>query len=120
MIGNGDIYTPEDARERLKVCDGVMIARGAMGNPWLFSRIAKMLETGEIPPPPKDKEVIDTAVNHLWMANESADIRIEEMRKHLSWYTKGMHGSADIRRRVNQAKTAIEMESILKGGRFNE
>jgi len=115
VVGNGDIFTPEFAIDRLQDSnlDGLMIARGAMGNPWLFSRILGYLETGEIPPPPTTAQVIETAIAHIHAVETSGTTRIEEMRKHVQWYTKGMHGSADIRRRVNMAKTAGEMEDLL-------
>lgn len=109
VIGNGDIFSPEAAAARLKICDSVMLARGAMGNPWLFSRTKKLLETGTLPPPPAHAEIIETALRHLHMAEN-----VIEMRKHLSWYTKGMPGSAEARREINAAKTKIEMEKILK------
>jgi len=116
VIGNGDIFTPQAAQECLNktACDGLMIARGAMGNPWLFSRIIGLVETGEVPPPPTNEQIIATAIDHLH-AVAASTARIEEMRKHISWYTKGMYGSADIRRRVNRASTAHEMESIIGG-----
>ena len=116
VIGNGDIFTPEIAAERLKqyATDGLMIARGAMGNPWLFSRVLTMLRTGEIPPPPTNEEVIETAIRHLRRVENSDRARLVEMRKHLGWYTKGMNGSASARRMINMAKTADEMELILR------
>jgi nifR3 family TIM-barrel protein len=110
VIGNGDIFSPEIAAERLKICDAIMIARGALGNPWLFSRTLKLLETGNLPPPPKHAEIIQTALQHLHAVEN-----VIEMRKHLCWYTKGMTGSAEVRRKINNAKTPIEMEEILKG-----
>ena len=115
VIGNGDIFTPEAAVRCLKYsgCDGLMIARGAMGNPWLFSRTIEYAKTGEIPPPPSNEQVIKTAINHLRAVSAHPIARIEEMRKHISWYTKGMYGSAEIRRRVNEACTADEMEELL-------
>jgi nifR3 family TIM-barrel protein len=115
VIGNGDVFTPEDAINRLQFggVNGIMIARGALGNPWLFSRTLVYFKTGIIPPPPGREEVIATAVEHLY-AVDARKSRIEEMRKHLSWYTKGMPGSADLRRRINQAKTAQEMETLLR------
>ena len=116
VIGNGDIFTPDDAIHRLNSgVDGIMLARGAMGNPWLFSRIVAWQQTGIIPPPPTVAEVIDTAIHHLHLVANSGTTRVEEMRKHISWYTKGMHGSAEIRHRVNQASTVTEMETLLKG-----
>ena len=116
VIGNGDIFTPQAALECLNTtaCDGLMIARGAMGNPWLFSRIVGYIETGEIPPLPTNEEIIATAIDHLHAVAAHSTVRTLEMRKHISWYTKGMYGSADIRRRVNKACTMEEMESLLR------
>jgi len=110
VIGNGDIFTPETAVTRLQsgACDAVMLARGALGNPWLFSRTLALLETGVCPPPPSHCEIIETALQHLHAADN-----ILEMRKHLCWYTKGMPNSAQIRRKINTAKTKSEMEEIL-------
>ena len=126
VIGNGDIFTPEIAIRRLEEsgCDGIMIARGAMGNPWIFSRIAAYLETGVLPPEPTHAQVIQTAIEHLHdVANEKAALALNtgknftvvEMRKHLSWYTKGMPGSAELRRKINAAQSADEMEALLLG-----
>ena len=125
VIGNGDIFTPEIAVKRLadSGCDGIMIARGAMGNPWLFSRTEAYLETGTLPPEPGRHEIIKTAIAHLHavaLAKHQTDnlsvknLTIVEMRKHLSWYTKGMPGSAELRRKINTAKTVYEMELLLE------
>jgi tRNA-dihydrouridine synthase len=92
-----------------------MLARGVMGNPWLISRTLKYLETGIIPPPPSTEEILNLAIRHLRMVEAHPHTRIEEMRKHLSWYTKGLKGSAEARRLINTAKTCDEMENILKG-----
>jgi len=115
VIGNGDIFTPEFAVKCLTEsgCDGLMIARGAMGNPWLFSRTLQYIKSGELPPTPTEAQIIETAINHIHAVAAHGTARIEEMRKHISWYTKGMYGSAEIRRRVNKAKTAHEMEDLL-------
>jgi len=116
IIGNGDIFTPECAKKRLEEsnCDGLMLARGVMGNPWLVSRTLKYLETGIVPPPPSIEEIISLAIRHLRMVEAHPFARIEEMRKHLSWYTKGLKGSAEVRCLINTAKTCDEMENILK------
>ena len=115
VIANGDIFTPEIAVDVFDktICDGLMLARGAMGNPWLFSRTLEYLTTGILPPLPTANEIIQTAISHLHAVATCPTARIEEMRKHISWYTKGMHGSAEVRRRVNLAKTAQEMETLL-------
>jgi len=115
VIGNGDIFSSEIAVKRLKEsgCDGIMIARGAMGNPWIFSRTVAYLKTGVLPPEPTHEEIIKTAITHL-RAVAAEKSNIVEMRKHLSWYTKGMHGSAELRSKINTAKTADEMEELLR------
>ena len=115
VMGNGDIFSAETAIMRLEEsgCDGIMIARGAMGNPWIFSRTVAYLETGVLPPEPTHTEIIQTAIGHL--RTVAADkTNIVEMRKHLSWYTKGMHGSAGLRSKINTAQTAQEMENLLE------
>ena len=110
VIGNGDIFSPETAALRLREsnCDAIMIARGALGNPWIFSRTEEFLRTGILPPLPSQKKIICAAINHLRAAEN-----FFEMRKHLCWYTKGMHGSAETRKKINNAKTKSEMEKIL-------
>jgi len=114
VFGNGDVFTPETAAERLRLCDGLLLARGVMGNPWLFSRTLEYLQTGVLPPAPTQKEIIKTAIEHLRAVEAHPTMRIQEMRKHLCWYTKGMPGSAEVRHRVNNAATADEMEEILQ------
>ena len=114
VIGNGDINSPEIAMERLKKVDGIMIARGAYGNPWVFSRTLKLIETGFLPPEPTLNEIIGTALKHMHDVLKSGG-SVVQMRKHLTWYTKGFAGSAEARKKINNAQTATEMESILKG-----
>ena len=118
VIGHGDLFTPEDALRRLGegCCSGIMVARGAMGNPWLISRTAAALDTGFLPPPPTAQEIITAATRHLHTAaarGGETNHNLLEMRKHLSWHTKGMRGSAEIRHKINSAKTAAEMEALL-------
>ena len=113
IIGNGDIDSPEKAVLRLKQVDGVMIGRAACGNPWIFSRTLKLLETGQLPPQPTKSEIIDTAVKHLSDVYESGCYNVQ-MRKHLAWYTKGFAHSAEARKKINNTTTKDEMESILK------
>ena len=114
VIGNGDIFTPEDAAARLAECDGVMVARGALGNPWLFSRTLAYMETGALPPEPQKEEIIATAARHLREVVADGGSPMQ-MRKHLAWYTKGFRGSAAARREINAAGGIEEMEAILAG-----
>lgn len=117
VLGNGDVTTPEDARHRLETsgCSGLAIGRGAMGNPWVFSRTAHYLRTGELLPEPGVAERVETALRHLEMMVESRGeyIGVREMRKHAAWYLKGLRGSAEARDRVNRCETAEQMRTVL-------
>jgi nifR3 family TIM-barrel protein len=117
VIGNGDVFTPEDAlaMEEQTGCDGVMAARGAQGNPWLFRDILSLKATGKIPPPPSAREKIQTALRHMHMLIQLKGEKrgILEMRKHISWYLKGMKDAVKIRQVINKVTTAAEMEDIL-------
>ena len=126
LIGNGDIFSPEDAKKMLGYtgCDAVMIGRGAQGNPWIFKRTAHYLETGELMPPPTPVERIDMAARHLKMLVEykGEHIGVREMRKHIGWYIKGLPHSAETRVRVNStvghenmALLLEEIKGFLKG-----
>jgi tRNA-dihydrouridine synthase B len=117
VIGNGDILTPQDAKNMMEQtnCDGVMIARGAQGNPWIFKRIAWYLETGELLEAPTLDERIEVALRHGRMLIEyKGELKgMREMRKHVAWYTKGLHDSAKVRLDINKATTYNELEYIL-------
>ena len=101
VIGNGDIFTPEDAKRMLYEtgCDGLMIARGAKGNPWIFSRTLHYLETGELLGPPDKEELKETILRHaqLQIQFKGEYLGLCEMRKHLSWYTAGLPHSSSWR-----------------------
>lgn len=117
VIGNGDIWSPQDAARMLEQtgCDGVMIGRGAMGNPWLFKQTVHYLATGELLQEPTPRERINTAIRHLEMivTEKGEFIGVSEMRKHAAWYTKGFRGAANLRQRINQAKTVEELKTVL-------
>lgn len=107
VIGNGDIRTPYDAEKMLieTGCDGLMIGRGAQGNPWIFRQVARYLATGEIVPPPTASERLSVMLRHLDMLVEykGEHLGIREMRRHGAWYTKGLHHSSELRLKFNQA-----------------
>ena len=117
VIGNGDIFSVEDAVKMLAEtkCDGMMIARGAQGNPWIFRRIAHYQETGMILHEPSVSDRIDTALRHMEMIIEEKGeyIGIREMRKHIPWYLKGVRHSAQIRGQVNQMNSSEDMRRLL-------
>ncbi len=116
VIGNGDILTADDAMRMLSEtrCDGLMLARGALGNPWLFSEIIARLEGHEFVPPTLS-ERLETAIEQVeFMVTEKGErVAIAEARKHLSWYTKGVEGAASARMAINNAATLDEMREIL-------
>ncbi len=118
VIGNGDIFTPEDAKRMIDDtgCDGLMIARGAKGNPWIFSRTLHYLETGELLPPPEREEIKATLLRHAQLQIEFKGeyLGIREMRKHLAWYTAGLPHSSALRNDVNQTETWEELENLIR------
>lgn len=122
VIGNGDIWTAADALRMLETtgCDAVMIGRGALGNPFLFRESIALIENKTAIPPASREERIAVALNHLDLAcslkGEKQGIR--EMRKHLSWYTRGMYGAARIRDALNHACTRQEVTSLLRQIQF--
>lgn len=116
VIGNGDIFSGADALDMLEQtgCDGVMVARGALGNPFIFREIQAVLQGKDYEKPhPADKIAI--AMRHLDGAVEDMGeyIGVREMRKHLGWYLKGMHGAARFRELINQAETRLEVRELL-------
>ena len=118
VIGNGDIFSADDALQRLREtgCDAVMIGRGSMGNPWIFRQIEASLR-GESVPPPTPEERVQTALRHARMlcAWKGEPVAIREMRKHAAWYTRGLTGAAKMRTRIQQASTLGELEETMAG-----
>ena len=117
VIGNGDIFTPQDAKNLLEHtgCDAIMVGRGAQGNPWIFKRILHYLKTGELLPEPTAQERVEKALRHSQMliAYKGEYIGIREMRKHMAWYMKGLPGAAELRGKLNYAETMAEMKALL-------
>lgn len=117
VVGNGDIYSADDAVRMIEEtdCDGVMIARGALGNPWIFEEIRARLEGREYVFPTAEEKLKEALVQIEQMIKEKGEfVAVAESRKHLSWYTKGMQGAAGARSAINSAKTFDEMKEILK------
>ena len=98
VIASGDIFTPQDAIrcEKETGCDGLMLARGARGNPWLFHQIKTYQETGIVEDKPSILEVTDMILRHARMLMEAKGelMAMREMRKHVAWYTAGYQNSA--------------------------
>lgn len=116
VVGNGDIFSAADASRMLAEtgCDGVMIARGAMGNPWIFDELHAEID-GVPYTPPTEREIIDTAAHHLdlMLENKPADIAVREARKIIAYYLHDFAGAAAARGRLNAAESAEEMKEIL-------
>ncbi|NLY56704.1 MAG: tRNA dihydrouridine synthase DusB [Firmicutes bacterium] len=118
VIGNGDIMDVETAAERLATsgCAGIMIGRGALGNPWLISRARKLIAEGEAPQPPSAQERLEMAINHLQraVAYEGEEIAVPAMRKHIAWYLKGLRGASEVKTYIQTLKSADEVVAALK------
>lgn len=118
VIGNGDVFQPEDAKALMDQtgCDGVMIARGAKGNPWIFSRTLHYLETGTLLPEPSPAEISQMILRHGTMQAEHKGemVAMREMRKHMAWYTAGLPHSAKLRNDINQVQTMEELRRFVE------
>ena len=117
VIGSGDVTSPQKAEEMVRMtgCDGIMIARGAQGNPWIFSELISYEETGLVPPRPDKDELRRMMLRHarLQLEYKGEYCGIREMRKHVSWYTKGITNAARLRDQINQVETYRELENLL-------
>lgn len=117
VIGNGDIFTPIDAKNMLDYtkCDGIMIGRGAKGNPWIFSQIKHYLRTGKLLEKPSIDELIQMIIRHakLQVDFKGEYLGVREMRKHTAWYTTGYPNSAKLRVKVNEIETIDELIKTL-------
>jgi nifR3 family TIM-barrel protein len=118
VIGNGDVQTAEDVvRMRDHTgCAAIMVGRGAFGNPWLFRDAHALLAGCPSPVPPNATERFAVALEHARLALElQGDTRqtVIEFRKHLGWYSKGLHGASDLRQRLFRIERIAEAEAIF-------
>lgn len=124
VIGNGDIFTVEDGMKLLNEikCDGIMVGRGSLGNPWLFKRLVHYIKTGDLLPEPTPEEKINMALKHLDSAirHKGERVGIIEMRKHIAWYVKGLKNSASLRDRINKINHKSDLEKVLTEYLVNE
>lgn len=118
VIGNGDIYTPEDAKQMLDQthCDAVMIARGAQGNPWIFKRTLYYIIEDKLIDYPTDNEKYELILEHYRMLIDlkGEKTALKEMRKHTAWYLKGMPGASTIRNKIFKAVEFDELVCMLE------
>jgi nifR3 family TIM-barrel protein len=119
LIGNGDVQTPQDAKRMLEEtgCDGVMIGRAALGNPWMIYRTVHYLEKGKLMDEPTVREKMDVCILHLdrLIALKNENIAVREMRKHAAWYLKGVPGNGLVRNAINECNTRDELVGLLTG-----
>lgn len=117
VIGNGDVTSGEKALAMQKEtgCDGVMIGRGAQGNPWIFRELLEYERTGKLAERPSVQLIRETMLRHARLQIELKGdyLGIREMRKHVAWYTKGLKGSARLREAINQVESYEELEKLL-------
>ena len=117
VIGNGDIFTPQDAKRMLEEtgCAGLMIARGAKGNPWIFREINHYLDPGELLPRPGREEIRELLLRHasLQVEYKGEYLGIREMRKHVAWYTAGLPHSSALRNEVNQVESYEDFKALI-------
>ncbi len=117
VIGNGDIVSGETALAMMSQtgCDGVMIGRGAQGNPWIFRELVEFGRTGELPARPSRTEIKAAMLRHARLQIEFKGdyLGIREMRKHVAWYTKGLEGAAKLRDAINRVESYGGLEELL-------
>lgn len=118
VIGNGDVVSGASAIAMQKEtgCDGIMIGRGAQGNPWIFSELLAYDRTGEMPARPTMEEIKQMIYRHarLQVKYKGEYLGIREMRKHVSWYTSGLPNSAKLRGEINAVESLEELEKLLE------
>ncbi len=118
VIANGDITTPEKAKAVLEKtgADGVMIGRAAQGRPWIFREIEHYLATGEKLPPPAVTEIQSILLEHLedLYGFYGTETGVRVARKHISWYTKGLTGSAAFRHQMNRLDSITEQRTMVE------
>ncbi len=118
VIGNGDVFSAEIGLKRLEqgYCDFLMIGRGMLGNPWIFRELNALWSQGKTLEPPTGKEKVQMMKDHLLMMVQDKDevTACKEMRKHGSWYIKGLRGAATLRREMNEATTVEQWLKLIE------
>ena len=118
VIGNGDVIDEESAKQMLEYTgvDGIMIGRGSMGNPWIFEQIEHYLKTGEKLPKPTNQEKYEILKEHIELdiREKGEKVALNEMRKHIGWYTKNMKDASCFRNEVNHTDNKEQLIKIIK------
>jgi nifR3 family TIM-barrel protein len=117
VIGSGDLFSAQDCLRMLREtgCDGVMIARGAMGAPWVFRQVAELAATGSTADVTASQRAEAMRQHLLLFCGESGEaVAVREMKKHIGWYARGFAGAADIRRAANGARSIEDLQSLIE------
>ena len=118
VIGNGDIIDEESAKYMLEYTgvDGIAIGRGSMGNPWIFAQIQHYLKTGEKMPRPSEQEKYEILKEHIDfdIREKGEGVALNEMRKHIAWYTRNMKNSSEFRNLINHIDNREELMNKIK------
>lgn len=117
VLGSGDLFTAEDCLRMLADtgCDGIMVARGSLGNPWIFQQVEELSESGRCTPV-STAERADTIRRHLDLFIDEFDevTAVREIKKHIGWYAKGFTGASEIRRSANYARSVDDIQAITE------
>lgn len=117
VIGNGDIFSGEDAKKMKEYtgCDGLMIGRAARGNPWIFKEVSEYLKDGTVVERPDKEEIKEMIIRHATMLCDYKGeyTAVREMRKHIAWYTQGMPHSAELRRLCNRITDMNTLKAVI-------
>jgi nifR3 family TIM-barrel protein len=117
VLGSGDLFTAQDCLDMLREtgCDGVMIARGALGAPWIFRQVRELAERGAVTPV-TNLQRVEAMRQHLELfCRESGEaVAVREMKKHVGWYARGFAGAADIRRACNAARELHDLHTLME------
>lgn len=117
VLGSGDLFTAADVVRMLAQtgCDGIMIARGALGNPWIFRQVDELRGGSELLPiPPAERFAVAARHLQLFIADIGERIAVKEMRKHLCWYARGLCGAAHFRSAVSRLESIAEIETAMR------
>ena len=117
LIGNGDIFTAEDAKEMINYtkCDAVMIGRGAQGNPFIFKQVNELIQNGEVTFVPDGTQKVKAAIEHLkLLVEDKGEVRgVKEARKHIAWYIKGLPSASRLKTEVFKIGDFATIEKLL-------
>lgn len=117
VLGSGDLFTPEDCLRMLRDtgCDGIMIARGALGNPWIFRQLRELQETGSYTLVSTTARA-DIILDHLnlFIVERGEAVAVREIKKHIGWYAKGFPGASEIRRAANSAVSIQDIQRLTE------